>query len=46
MINKPAIMVDVDDTIAPSGKEWLVWYHDLTGHELSDDLHTDGKANN
>ena len=38
-------MVDVDDTVAPSMREWVKWYFELTGHELTDDLRTNGKTN-
>ena len=44
-MNKPILMVDVDDTVVPSVREWVEWYHDLTGHELTHDLRTNGKTN-
>lgn len=40
-------MVDVDDTVVPSVKEWVEWYHELTGHELTNDLRDEnGRTNN
>ena len=44
-MNKKVILVDVDDTVVPSVREWIKFYTDLTGHELTHDLQTDGKTN-
>lgn len=41
-MNKPVLMCDVDETVAPSVKKWVNWYHDLTGHVLTHEMHVDG----
>lgn len=39
-------MCDVDETVVPIVKKWVDWYHDLTGHILTHEMHTNGRANN
>ena len=46
-IKKKILMVDVDDTVVASVREWVEWYKELTGQDLVNSLRDEtGKTNN